>query len=163
MTNKLNDIKSMLEEVKKMKKSLKTRKLKNILKKHSENLKNIRKSVFVMMSAITMKQMMKKLLKCDKADVIEAVYCLKKRFNEKMNNSFLLYENYEKKLKHKKARKKHFREKIAKLKRQIIEFQKRIENSFVDVKFTLESVIKRIMKISNSLMFSDEKIMSITQ
>ena len=158
----------MLEEVKKIEESMKARKLENILKKHSENFKNVRKSVFVMMSAITMKQMMKKLLKCGKADVIEAVYCLKKRFNEKMNNSSLLYENYEKKLKHKKARKKHFREKIVKLKRQIIEFQKRIENSSVDVKFTfdvnsiLESV-KRIMKISNSFMFSDEKIMSIIQ
>ena len=168
MTNKLNDIKSMLEEVKKIEEFMKAKKLKNILKKHSENFKNVRKSVFVMMSAITMKQMMKKLLKCDKADVIEAVYCLKKRFNEKMNNSSLLYENYEKKLKHKKARKKHFREKIAKLERQNIEFQKRIENSSVDVKFifdvnsTLEDV-KQIMKISNSLMFSDEKTMSIIQ
>ena len=169
MTNKLDDIKSMLEKVKKIEKSLKARKLKNILKKHSENLENIRKSVFVMMSAVTMKQMMKKLLKCDKADVIEAVYCLKKRFNEKMNNSSLLYENYENKLKKKRARKKHFREKIAKLKKQIIEFQKRIENSSVDVKSIFdvnsifESVIKRIMKISNSFMLNDEKIMSITQ
>ena len=169
MTNKLDDIKSMLEKMKKIKESLKARKLENILKKHSENFKNVRRSVFVMMSAITMKQMMKKLLKCDKADVIEAVYCLKKRFNEKMNNSSLLYENYEKKLKHKKVRKKHFREKIVKLKRQIIEFQKRIENLSVDVKLTFdvnstfESVIKRTMKISNFFMFSDEKTMSITQ
>ena len=147
---------------------MKAKKLKNILKKHFENFKNVRRSVFVMMSAVTMKQMMKKLLKCDKADVIEAVYCLKKRFNEKMNNSSLLYENYEKKLKHKRARKRHFREKIAKLKRQIIEFQKRIENSSVDVKSTFDvnstfESVKRTMKISNSLMFSDEKTMSITQ
>ena len=168
MTNKLNDIKSMLEEVKKIEEFMKAKKLKNILKKHSENFKNVRKSVFVMMSAITMKQMMKKLLKCDKADVIEAVYCLKKRFNEKMNNSSLLYENYEKKLKHKRARKRHFREKIAKLKRQIIEFQKRIENSSVDVKSTFDvnstfESVKRTMKISNSFMFNDEKIMSIIQ
>ena len=166
MTNKLDDIKSMLKKVKKIEESLKARKLKNILKKHSENFKNVRKFVFVMMSAITMKQMMKKLLKCDKADVIEGVYCLKKRFNEKMNNNSLLYENYEKKPKNKKTRKRHFREKIAKLKRQIIEFQKRIENSSVDifdVNSTFESVIKRTMKISNSLTFSDEKTMSITQ
>ena len=160
----------MLEKMKKIEESLKARKLENILKKHSENLKNVRRFVFVMMSAVTMKQMMKKLLKCDKADVIEAVYCLKKRFNEKMNHSFLLYENYEKKLKNKRIRKKHFREKIAKLKKQIIEFQKRIEDSSFDVvKFTFdvnstfESVIKRIMKTSNSLMFNDKKTMSIIQ
>ena len=111
MTNKLNDIKSLFEEVKKIEESLKARKLENILKKHFENLKNVRKFVFVMMSAVTIKQMMKKLLKYDRIDVIEAVYCLKKQFNEKMNNNSLLYENYENKLKKKKARKKHFREK----------------------------------------------------
>ena len=112
MTNKLNDIKSMLEEVKKIEESMKARKLENILKKHSENFKNVRKSVFVMMSAITMKQMMKKLLKCDKADVIEAVYCLKKRFNEKMNNSSLLYENYENKLEKKELERSIFAKRL---------------------------------------------------
>ena len=112
MTNKLNDIKSLLKEVKKIKKSLKARKLENILKKHSENLKNVRRFVFVMMSAVTIKQIMKKLLKCDKADVIEAVYCLKKRFNEKMNNNFMLYENYENKLKKKKLERNIFAKKL---------------------------------------------------
>ena len=117
MTNKLNDIKSLFEEVKKIKESLKAKKLESILKKHSENLKNVRKSVFVMISVVTMKQMMKKLLKCDRTDVIEAVYFLRKQFNEKINNNFLLYENYENKLKKKRVRKRHFREKIAKLKK----------------------------------------------
>ena len=108
MTNKLNDIKWLFEKVKKIKKSLKTRKLENILKKHSENLKNVGKFVFVMMSVVTMKQMTKKLLKCDKTDVIEAVYCLKKQFNEKINNNSLLYENYKNKLEKKESSKKTF-------------------------------------------------------
>ena len=170
MTNQLNDIKSLFEKMKKIEESLKARKLKSILKQHSENFKNVRRSVFVMMSAVTMKQIMKKLLKCDRANVIEVVYCLKKQLNERMNNNSLLYENYENKLKKKKARKKHFREKIVKLKKQIHEFQKLIvENSFIDVKLTfdvnstLESVIKRTMKISNFFMFNAEKTMSITQ
>ena len=121
MTNQSNDIKSLFEEVKKIEESLKARKLKSILKKYFENLKNVRRSVFVIMSAVTMKQIMKKLLKCDRVNVIKAVYCLKKEFNEKMNNNFLLYDDYENKLKKKRVRKKHFREKIVKLKKQILE------------------------------------------
>ena len=76
----------------------------SILKKHFEKFKNIQEFVLAMISAVTIKQIIKKLLKCDRIDVIEVVYCLKKQFNEKMNNNSLLYENYKNKLR-KKARK----------------------------------------------------------
>ena len=112
MSNQLNDIKSLFERIKKIEAFLKARKLKNILKKHSKNLKNVRNFLIVMISDVTMKQMMKKLLKCDKVDVIEAVYCMKKQFNEKMNNNSLLYKNYENKLKKKELEKSIFAKRL---------------------------------------------------
>ena len=170
MTDQLDDIKSLFEEVKEIGESLEAKKLESILKKHPEDPKNVRRPVSVMMSAVTMEQMVEKLLKCGRADVIEAVYCLKKQFNEKMNNNSLLYENYENKLKKKRARERHFREEIARLEKQILGLQKLIvEDPSIDVKSTLgvnptlEGATKRTMKIPDSLMFSDGKTMSITQ
>ena len=124
MSEHLNDIKSLFEEVKEIGASLKARKLESILKKHSENLKNVRRSVIVMISDVTMKEMMKKLLKCARTDVIEAVYCMKEQFNEEMNNNSLMYENYENKPKKKRAFEKHFRDEIARLEKQILGFSK---------------------------------------
>ena len=105
---------------------------------------------------------MKKLLKCNKTDVIEAIYCMKKQFNETINNNALIYENYVTKLKKKRIFKKHFRDDIVKLKKQILDLQNfSVKNSSFDVKSIFESVTKRIMKISNLFMFNDEKTKSI--
>ena len=101
MSKHLHDIKSLFEKVKKIESFEKERILESMLKKHFKNFKNVRKFVIVIMFDVTMKKKMKKLLKCAKTEVFETVYCMKKQFNEKINNNFLMYENYENKLKKK--------------------------------------------------------------
>ena len=117
------DFKSLSEEVKIIGASIEARKFESILKKHSEDSKNVRRALAVLISDFKMEKMMEKLKKCNRTDVIEAAYCMKEQFNEKMKDNALVFEDYKDKLKRKKAFEKHLRDEIARLEKQILGLQ----------------------------------------
>ena len=127
----------------------------------SQNSKKLRKSLNVVLNEKIMTQVERELRRCKREKIDKIMYFMKKHYREILDKNVNFHKFAFNQRNEENAMKKDFKKIIRNLKIKNDYFQKNVEGNSKIISST--SIEKRLMKISNSFMFPNEKIMSIIQ
>ena len=135
-----------------------------ILKNHS-NFKSLHKSLNVVLNNKILTQVEHDLKRCSRTKTFYVMFYLKKRYRNFIDKSVEMIKQSLKTKKKKKFIKKIYRRKTTKFTKKNYNFQKYLINvscQITSMTFN-KSDVKRFVKMFDSFLFSNEKIMSIFQ